>query len=1459
MSGHLLYKTFIEQVLINALREEGIVVSTRTAIDISRVITANSINGQPVFAPLKFQLTPLISRNKEEQEIVHSLFDTLDKKIADGKIAIPVSTIPVKSDIVITKKKTIREKINSLNGWKKAMVLLIVMAAIAWIVVNLQSPAAPKIIVDYDRIVYQNEPTVFTAHTDSSRMKDYTVDWKFADSSVQDSWSVRRVFNSDGQQTAIAYLKKSNGKIVGSDTISFDVKCEREPSMQLLDISDSLKALKKLSRNGAAYAPSFAETKPGSSFSYQWFENDKPAGTDSIFTHTKNKNQGSTIRLVAFDRKNMYCSTDSLTAELRETENNISAIITGDNALSLKPKTNWKNIALSLVFLIVFPAIAASALFYALRKRQWENMKKKVSPAAIAEEAEEGPFDIEFESQEHLIESQSALHMLADTLRKRQVSDIVKLNMRKTINATIRAGGMPQLTYVPLTKPTDFLVLIDKDNDDILLTHLYDYLLRRLQKEQVYITVYEFEKEPLLVSNQQLHHFKLPIDRLTALYPGTTLFIFGDSRHFISPLKGKLKSWVEPKFSSWTTKMFITPYPKQDWDKREALLAGAGFFIIPADLSAQPAIDLIINKQADPQNQDKLRLPPEYTSRYLNLPDVKSLKAYLQNDDLLLWVCSLAVYAEIDWNFTIAVGKALEKRMQERNHFAELVTYTNLLKLARISWMRDGIVTETLRAEMLDNLDNETEALARQTFLNQLESLQGSVKNDSLIKRTYDINQRINELLLQAYKGKRMPTEQRAEIAAMISNNELGTAEEIYLNKAKNTLLKHPYTKRSLKPLAYLKMLSRHEKMNFLAASLAMFTAVSLLSWFIAKKETNLLQWKKQGLYAQSFKMLSSDLYPGALQAAIKIKENTYQFSLDTQGTQQIQVGIADTSEMGDFTLSTSTGQIINQSSLKLNSNLYSVELMRPARVPVYIYYDTATDRSMVQMIRDQLPSNYNDSLAVLSVPAEGFRIFYSGEYENDARLVDTLIRQATGINVQLAKWDTVLAYNEPSARPGVTIFIKSTQCTSIRVADIPRSLYEIWKGGSGSNRLLNFDARQTLYYSTGDKRTYGTYNIEDICLLKNGTYKFITRADQQFKVFMIRNITAQSFELSVCQNLYNTKTEAGSIDESYCDRFNRMTLYYENTNTGFYGSNNNRVYLPVSANLLEAGQKNALNALAKGDTKYTITIYSNTKLSPALTTQKAQQYLRVPGLDISEIVDFSQLDALTVFDRSYIRFAAQPSTAQTTNPPQDNPIPKCDVVFYSIAEAQKERSPLAICKLDLSKQGLTTMPREIESFVNLQELTLGETAIPKTEIDALQRKLPKCNIRYTIKTINPPPEYAEVTLGEIKFKGSQPEPEGIQLLSTIAQRLRTNSSARIRIEGMYSNSRQQKILSNNIQTIKNLLAKNGVEGRARIDEKMIDVGKQPNLSQQQQQQQRPTTSQMGSNGIIQIIGINYY
>ena len=69
---------------------------------------------------------------------------------------------------------------------------------------------------------------------------------------------------------------------------------------------------------------------------------------------------------------------------------------------------------------------------------------------------------------------------------------------------------------------------------------------------------------------------------------------------------------------------------------------------------------------------------------------------------------------------------------------------------------------------------------------------------------------------------------------------------------------------------------------------------------------------------------------------------------------------------------------------------------------------------------------------------------------------------------------------------------------------------------------------------------------------------RIITKANNQYQVFLFRNVQSSSFELSVCQNRYNTKEEARVIDESYCDKFNKMSLYYE--------TNADQIFVPKDA-----------------------------------------------------------------------------------------------------------------------------------------------------------------------------------------------------------------------------------------------------------------------------------------------------
>jgi hypothetical protein len=77
------------------------------------------------------------------------------------------------------------------------------------------------------------------------------------------------------------------------------------------------------------------------------------------------------------------------------------------------------------------------------------------------------------------------------------VSEIYKLNFRKTIRSTVVSGGIPKLEFTPLSKPAGFLAFIDKEKPESHLVKLFEWLVERLKKDEVNIYVYEYFKEPL--------------------------------------------------------------------------------------------------------------------------------------------------------------------------------------------------------------------------------------------------------------------------------------------------------------------------------------------------------------------------------------------------------------------------------------------------------------------------------------------------------------------------------------------------------------------------------------------------------------------------------------------------------------------------------------------------------------------------------------------------------------------------------------------------------------------------------------------------------------------------------------------------------------------------------------------------------------------------------------------------
>ena len=89
---------------------------------------------------------------------------------------------------------------------------------------------------------------------------------------------------------------------------------------------------------------------------------------------------------------------------------------------------------------------------------------------------------------------------------------------------------------------------------------------------------------------------------------------------------------------------------------------------------------------------------------------------------MYLWVCAIAVCEQPTWELSIAIGQALQSKGVE-------VTFDNLSILARIPWLQSGDLHPRLRKDLINQLDPQTERLARAAVKKELELVKGLTSN----------------------------------------------------------------------------------------------------------------------------------------------------------------------------------------------------------------------------------------------------------------------------------------------------------------------------------------------------------------------------------------------------------------------------------------------------------------------------------------------------------------------------------------------------------------------------------------------------------------------------------------------------------------------------------------------------------------------------------------------------------
>lgn len=314
----------------------------------------------------------------------------------------------------------------------------------------------------------------------------------------------------------------------------------------------------------------------------------------------------------------------------------------------------------------------------------------------------------------------------ARAMRRRQVGEAQHLDIPSTVTATAEAAGFPDLRFKPDSKPTEYLVLIDRLSFRDHQSSLFAELVRTLSREGLFVVRY-FCEDPRVCSNQ-VGDIRISLTDLQIKYGGHRLLIFSNGARMIDPMTGELASWTQ-EFLRWKERAVLTPHPPAMWGMREFKLDG--LFIV------SPATPKGISTLIDDFNVNAPRSLSYWIGRDSDMPLdsldhsalTSSLRSYL-GEPTFQWLCACAVYPEIHWDLTMYLGSL--GCMRE-----DLLTEENLRRLVRLPWLHNGSIPDEVRWVLINELDPVKEKCVRKALIELLE------KNPppEAYKRTYAADQ----------------------------------------------------------------------------------------------------------------------------------------------------------------------------------------------------------------------------------------------------------------------------------------------------------------------------------------------------------------------------------------------------------------------------------------------------------------------------------------------------------------------------------------------------------------------------------------------------------------------------------------------------------------------------------------------------------------------------------------------
>jgi len=323
-------------------------------------------------------------------------------------------------------------------------------------------------------------------------------------------------------------------------------------------------------------------------------------------------------------------------------------------------------------------------------------------------------------------------------LRRHHEVPSFEIDVRRSLRATLRAGGRVSFQYGTRRRLPDYLLLVDRMSTHDHLVAIADLLARRLTEEQVPYTRYDFNGDP---RRARLHAPGVgdgtvaELADLAALHGNHPLILLTDTERFFAPFSDQPQFWVSALLS-WPLVLILMPKPREEWGLREQTLQSMGFVLIPATSAGIASFaDLLLFNSREPAPIPAIPTTPRLWQMLGARPDrwlsnsappkteiAQLMDALAQGLGPRAFevLCAIAVFPVVRAEVTLWLADRL------RRGDTSLLDEQAFGQLARLPWLRRGKLPDWLRLGLIDKLSPAQQAEVRQLCFNVLQP-RGSV------------------------------------------------------------------------------------------------------------------------------------------------------------------------------------------------------------------------------------------------------------------------------------------------------------------------------------------------------------------------------------------------------------------------------------------------------------------------------------------------------------------------------------------------------------------------------------------------------------------------------------------------------------------------------------------------------------------------------------------------------------